>query len=151
MWNSLRGPLVVLCSALIAAGVLIAPAFAQKPWLRTLSRHYQLDATMGTKCTICHQLKEKEEPSSKNLNAYGKDIAAQEVMKPILGKDEKYAFSNDELALVVKAAEALNDKDSDGDGATNKEEFDLSTFPGDPNSKPDPKKLEAYRKAHPKK
>jgi len=150
MLKSLRGPILVLSAAGIAAAVLITPAFAQKPWLRTVARHYQLDATTG-KCILCHQLKEKEEPSAKNLNTYGKDLSAQEVMKPILGKDEKYNFSNDELAIVVKAAEAINDKDSDGDGATNKEELDLGSFPGDAASKPDGKKLDDYRKAHPKK
>jgi hypothetical protein len=43
---------------------------------------------------------------------------------------------------------ALANKDSDGDGAINDAEFKANTNPGDPNSKPETKSVEAKGKKH---
>lgn len=135
----------VIAAALVVIVGMALPAMAQKKFLEKVRRHYQLDATTG-KCTLCHDLKAKEEPSKENLNAYGKDLAADPAIKPALGKDDDHKFSEDELTAVEKAAVNIESKDSDGDGATNKEELELGSFPGDKASTPDAKKLEEYRK-----
>lgn len=136
--------------ALFGAGLFGVPAEAHKAWLERARKHYQLDAKNG-KCDLCHEVKPKEEPSAKNLNLYGKAISADPAMKPLLGKKEEYKFSEAELAIVEKVLVSLDDQDSDKDGATNKEELDLSTNPGDPKSKPTAKDLAKYRKDHPAK
>ncbi|MCW8132196.1 MAG: hypothetical protein KIS92_17750 [Planctomycetota bacterium] len=135
----------ILAAALVVVVGMALPVLAQKKFLEKVRRHYQLDATTG-KCTLCHQLQPKEEPTKENLNAYGKDLAADPAIKPALGKDDEHKFTDDELAAVEKAAVSIEAKDSDGDGATNKEELDLGSFPGDKASTPDAKKLEEYRK-----
>ena len=60
-------------------------------------------------------------------------------------------FTDAEIAVFEKAMAKLDETDSDKDGATNKEELDLSTNPGDPKSVPEKKALAKYRKEHPKK
>lgn len=150
MSKKFRRSMPVLAALLVVIVGLALPAMAQKKFLEKIRRAYSLDATTG-KCTLCHKLKEKEEPSEENLNQYGKDLKADPAIKPALGHDDDYKFTDAELAAVLKAAQNIDDKDSDGDGVTNKEELDLSAFPGDKDSKPDAKKLEEYRKAHPKK
>ena len=139
----------VSVACLLVAFVAL-PVLAQKKFLEKARRHYQLGTTTG-KCTLCHELKDKEEPNRKNLNVYGKEIQLHEKMKPLLGKDDHYKFSDDELATFLKVVQAVEDKDSDGDGATNKEELELSTFPGNKDSQPDAAKLEKYRTELPKK
>ncbi|MBI3830128.1 MAG: hypothetical protein HY291_11460 [Planctomycetes bacterium] len=140
----------VLAALLVVTVGLALPAMAQKKFLEKIRRAYQLDATTG-KCTLCHKLKEKEDPGKENLNPFGKDLQADPAIKPALGHDDDFKFTDAQLEAVLKAAQNIDDKDSDGDGVTNKEELDLGSFPGDKDSKPDAKKLEAYRKAHPKK
>lgn len=139
---------------LLVSGLLVLwlslPVLAQKKFLERVRRHYLLNQETG-KCTLCHAPKPKEEPGKENLNVFGKDLQADPAIKISLGKDGEYKFNEAELAAVEQAAANIECKDSDGDGATNKEELELGTFPGDPNSKPDPKKLEDYRKAHVKK
>ncbi len=134
---------------LILAGITY-PAFAQKKFLERIRKHYLLGQETG-KCLLCHAPKEKEEPGKKNLNVYGKALQADPDMKIALGKEGEYKFTEAELAAFEKAVINIECLDSDGDGATNREELDLGTFPGDPASKPDPKKLEEYRKAKAKK
>lgn len=139
----------VLVACVLVAFVAL-PVLAQKKFLEKVRRHYQLGTTTG-KCILCHELKEKEEPKRKNLNVYGKEIQLHEKMKPLLGKDDDYKFSDDDLATLLKVVQAVEEKDSDCDGATNKEELELGTFPGNKDSKPDAAKLEKYRSEHPKK
>ena len=141
IWLGALGLVVI-----VAAG----PALAQKKFLEKVRRHYQLGLATG-KCALCHELKDKEDPHRNNLNAYGKEIQLSEAMKPLLGKDDEYKFTDDELATLMKIVQGIEDKDSDSDGATNKEELELGTFPGDKESKPEAAKLEKYRKDHPKK
>ncbi len=130
--------------------LMAIPTFAQKPFVDKARKMYELDAKNGT-CALCHEIKAKEEPGKKNLNAYGKDIAADPDMKPLLGKDEKYKFSDAEIKILEKVLIKIEDLDSDKDGATNKEELMLGSSPGDPKSTPDKKALAKYRKEHPKK
>jgi len=142
----------ILAGAL-AVGLTVVfsiPTQAHKVFLEKTRKQYQLDAKNG-KCDLCHEIKPKEEPSAKNLNLYGKAIAADPTMKPLLGKKEEYKFSDAELTILSKAMTALDDQDSDKDGATNKEELDLGTNPGDVKSVPDKKVLAKWRKDHPKK
>ncbi len=97
------------------------------------------------------RIKPKEEPGAKNLNTYGKAIQADPDMKPLLGKKEDYKFSEAEIKALEKVLTKLESVDSDGDGATNKEELSLGTNPGDAKSTPEKKALAKYRKDNPKK
>ncbi len=134
--------------AMVSMAVMAEPILAQKPFLARVRKHYQLDRATGN-CKLCHELKPREEPSSKNLNKFGLVIQADPDMKPLLGKDEDYKFSEKELDILEKVVVKHENEDSDGDGATNKEELDLGTFPGDATNTPDKAKLEKYRKEHP--
>ncbi|HLX63135.1 MAG TPA: thrombospondin type 3 repeat-containing protein [Planctomycetota bacterium] len=143
---SKQGWTLVVAVVLVCACAI--PSFAQKPFLDLIRKKYQLDNKNG-KCDLCHEKRPNEEPGAKNLNVYGKAIAADPTMKPLLGKTEKYKFSEAELAIVDKVITSLEKVDSDGDGASNREELELGTFPGDPKSTPDKKALAKYRKDHP--
>ncbi len=123
---------------------LAVPAAAQKTFLGVVRRQYNV-VERSAKCTLCHEA--KKGPSRKTLNVFGKSLQAEKNMEPQLNKNSSYVFTAEEQAAVGKALVQLEDQDADGDGATNKEEFVLGTIPGDPESKPDPKVLEAYRKA----
>jgi hypothetical protein len=136
-----------------ACGLVIAlsiPTLAQKPFNERIRKHYELDKRNG-QCNLCHEIKPKEEPSRKNLNPYGKALAADPTMKPLLGKDGEFKFTPADLDIVEKAAVKIDDQDSDGDGFTNKEELDLGTLPGDPKSMPTKAEITKYRKDHPPK
>jgi len=139
---------VVMACALVF--LMSNTSFAQKKFLERIRKHYQLGPGNG-KCTLCHETKPEEDPGRKNLNKFGKAIQADPDMKPLLGKDDEYPFTNKELDIVEKVVVKLEDQDSDGDGATNREELELGTLPGDPTSVPDKAKLEKYRKEHPAK
>ena len=130
--------------------VLSIPSLAQKPFNERIRKHYELDKRNG-QCNLCHEIKPKEEPSRKNLNVYGKALQADPTMKPLLGKDGDFKFTPADLDVIEKAAVKIDDLDSDGDGATNKEELDLGTLPGDPKSTPTKMELTKYRKDHPPK
>jgi hypothetical protein len=137
-------------AALGVAGVAswATPVFAHKAFLDRARKIYQLDAKNG-KCDLCHEVKPKEEPGAKNLNVFGKALAADPDMKPLLGKKEEYKFSDAEIKVFEKAVAKLDSADSDGDGATNKEELWLGTNPGDAKSVPDKRALTKYRKDNP--
>lgn len=66
-------------------------------------------------CLVCH---DKMPPSKTALNPYGKDLAKQATPR---------------TAAAFKAIENL---DSDADGATNLKEIEAGMLPGDPSSKP---------------
>ncbi|MCZ7648430.1 MAG: hypothetical protein M5U26_24750 [Planctomycetota bacterium] len=141
-------------SAAVAMTVVLAaverPALAQRKFLEKVRRHYQLVPRENGKCTLCHKLGAKEDPTRENLNVYGKAIQGSPDFAPLKGKSDEYKFSDAELETLMKIVLALENQDTDGDGVTNKEELDLSSFPGDPEAKPDAKELEKYRAAQKK-
>ena len=134
--------------ALVFVASLAEPLLAQKAFLNRIRKHYLLDKATGN-CKLCHELKAREEPSKKNLNKYGLVIQSDPDMKPLLGKDDDYKYSEKELDILEKVAIKHENEDSDGDVVTNKEELELGSFPGDAASTPDKAKLEKYRKDHP--
>ena len=142
------GQVAAILIAVGALAILGEPILAQKAFLARVRKHYALDRANGN-CKLCHELKTKEEPGKKNLNKFGLAIQNDPDMKPLLGKDDEYKFSEQELDILEKIVVKHENEDSDGDGATNKEELDLGTFPGDATSAPEKAKLEKYRKDHP--
>lgn len=152
--NSFRA----LGRALLVAGVALTPATlffvpvrAQDAFQKALRKHYGLEKD-AAKCSLCHELKEAgEEPKGHNLNSYGTDIQRQPDFLVLMGKDGEYEFTEDDLAVFLKSAKAVEGLDSDGDGATNREELALGTNPGEKDSKPAAEKLGEYRKAQPAK
>jgi hypothetical protein len=144
MKSKLAEVTAVLCGCVVVAAV-VSPALAQQKFLEKIRRHYALDSKNG-KCTLCHLEKKNEEPGRGNLNPYGKAIQGHADMKPLLGKDDKYAFTPKDLELFDSIVTKIEAEDADGDGATNREELDLGTYPGDAKSIPEKLKLEKYRK-----
>lgn len=140
--------LLALAAGCVVAALLTAPALAQKPFLDKIRKKYNLDKSNGT-CALCHDKKPNEEESRKNLNAFGKAIQADPDMKPLLGKDGEFKFSEQDLAVVEKIVVKLENLDTDGDGVSNREELDLSTLPADKKSVPEKFKLTQYRKKNP--
>jgi len=134
--------------ALAAVIVWLTPTMAQQKFLEKIRKHYNLDRSNG-KCTLCHEERPREEPSRKNLNGFGKAIQGHADMKPLLGKDENYAFTAKELDTFDAVVTKIENEDSDADKATNREEMELGTYPGDAKSVPEKAKLEKYRKDRP--
>jgi hypothetical protein len=140
----------------VALMVLAAqPIFAQKAFLSKIKKLRQdLVENKVATCHLCHHFdKEKKEDADKdNLNAYGKEIQKDANMKTVINQKDgdEHKFTEEELALFEKAFNAVMDKDSDGDGATNAEEMALGTMPGDAKSTPDKAALEKYRAEHKK-
>ena len=130
--------------------MLTGSSLAQKPFNEHIRKVYMLDKVNG-QCDLCHEKRPKEEPNRKNLNPYGKAIADDPMMKPLLGKDGEYKFSNADLDIIQKVALKIDNADSDGDTVSNKEELELGSFPGDAKSMPDKLKLAKYRKDNPPK
>lgn len=127
----MRSTLIALCAAVLLVAALSSPIHAKRDFLDHLRSAYGLGE--NAKCNICHDLKDpKAKPSKKTLGAMGKDYQTQ------LQK-----FGKNNLDAVLKAIENL---DSDGDGATNLEELRLGTIPSDASSMPAKADLEKYRK-----
>lgn len=142
-----------ILAAAMAVGIVFGssvPSSAQKVFLDKIRRKYEMTQVNG-RCELCHEKKPNEEPSRKNLNIFGKKVQEDPDMKPLLGKDEKYQFTPAELAIVEKIIAKLENDDTDKDGASNLEEFQLGTFAGDPKSVPDKKALADWRKKNPDK
>ena len=139
-----------------ACGIVVAcarPSLAQKPFLERIKKVYSLEKEKNGNCHTCHTYdkEKKETPEKDNLNAFGKDIQKSPIMKTVINKDDDYKFTKDDLDKVEAAVKSLEDKDSDGDGATNLEELMLGTSPGNPTSTPTADALAKYRADHPKK
>ena len=143
-WSKPHGVALLMACGVI--GALAIPVLAQKQFLELAKERFKLSAAQG-RCTLCHGV--GKGPNRNNLNVFGKAIQADPDMKPLLDKKVGYEYSDEELALLAKIIDKLGDKDSDGDGATNREELALGTFPGDPNSKPSDADLADYRQKHP--
>ena len=139
---------VALAAAVGAVVGFASPILAQKLFLQRIRKHYSLDRTNGS-CVLCHDIKPKEEANRKNLNKFGLAIQKHPDMKPLLGKDDEYKFTDKELEIFEKVVVSLENEESAVAGVTNREELDLGMFPGDPKSVPDKAKLEKYRKDHP--
>ncbi|HEY3320944.1 MAG TPA: thrombospondin type 3 repeat-containing protein [Planctomycetota bacterium] len=147
-----RQVLVVMAGVLLI-GAWTLPALAYKPFLEKMCTTLLLDPEKNSKCELCHDFKKElnQAPERKNINAYGKALAARPEMKDMLGKDRDYKFTDEQLDRFMVALKAINDLDTDGDGATNGEELELGTFPADPKSVPSKAELEKYRKENPPK
>jgi hypothetical protein len=143
--NKRYGQIAAVLLALGALAIMAEPILAQKAFLVRVRKHYALDKSNGN-CKLCHEPKTNEEPGKGNLNKFGLAIQKDPDMKPLLGKDDEYKFSEAELDIFEKVVVKHESEDSDGDGATNKEELELGTFPGDAKSLPEKPKLEKYRK-----
>ena len=142
-----------ILAAVMAFGMVLytgMPTSAQTKFLEHVRRAYEMDRTNG-KCELCHAIKPKEEPSRKNLNPLGKKIQDDPEMKPLLGKDDKFAFAKKDLDLFYKIMQKFDNEDLDGDGVSNYEEYQLGTFPTDPKSVPEKLPLKKWREAHPDK
>jgi hypothetical protein len=137
------------CAVLFCAAM---PALAMPQFMERGRKLYSLGKENG-KCQLCHDYDpaKKEEPNEENLNVFAKDIKKGEGMKMLhgLGEDDKLTAA--QLAVLDAAFKAVEEKDSDGDGASNKEELVLGTYPGDAKSTPAKEALEKYRKDNPKK
>src|SRR5690348_4067836 len=99
---------MIIALTLIVA--MAGPSFAQKKFLERLRKHYQLGPDNG-KGTLCHEGKPQEEPGRKNLNKYGKAIQSDPDMKPLLGNDDEYKFSEKELEIFEKIVVKIEDQD----------------------------------------
>ena len=128
-----------VCNAISAGivGVVLftftQPSEAKKSYLTAAKNAYHFDDSVN--CSLCHSVSGNAKPGKRNLNSFGKEVQARLIEKG-------------DITLALQGAE---NKDSDGDGATNLEELKLGSAPGDKASVPDPKKLEALRKANPAK
>jgi len=127
----MRSMSAILILAAATLALCSSPIYAKRDFLDHLRNTYGLGENV--KCNVCHDLKDpKAKPSKKTLGAMGKDYQTQ------LQK-----FGKNNLDAVLKAIENL---DSDGDGATNIEELRLGTIPSDASSVPAKADLEKYRK-----
>ena len=130
---------LTLSGAVVSMAIFLPqPVEAKKQYLALMKSSYHVDES--TKCILCHSTSGNENPGKKNLKVFGKDIQKQH--------NQSGLKSNEGFLAAVKAVENM---DSDGDGATNIEELKLGTAPGDNSAKPDSKKLDELRKANPKK
>ena len=126
---------VAMLGAIAVVASMAQPIFAQKAFLTRLKkmRPDLLEKKLAN-CHLCHTYdKEKKEEAGKdNLNVFGNDLKSDPNMKTITGlKDgDEHKFTDDELALFEKAFTAVLDKDSDGDGTTNKAALEAGKHPG---------------------
>lgn len=137
---------ITILSALLFPLLFHTPAFGLKQFLERARKLYDIDKPVSS-CLLCHQYdeKKKEEPNKKNLNDYGHDVANDPLMRPLLDVEEHHKYTPKELETIDAVLKSLDDEDSDKDGATNREELDLGTFPGDKSSVPSAEALTKYR------
>ena len=126
---------VAMMGAIAVVASMAQPIFAQKAFLTRLKKiRPDLVEKKLANCHLCHTYdKEKKEEAGKdNLNVFGADLKSDPNMKTITGlKDgDEHKFTDDELALFEKAFTAILDKDSDGDGTTNKAALEAGKHPG---------------------
>jgi len=138
-----------LITALVAVstfGLLSAHVYAMKPFGDRARKLYVLEGQLA-KCALCHATDEskKEEPKGYNLDDFGMDVENYPLMKPLLHVDENYKYSEAELKTFEQVLKFLESIDSDKDGATNREEMQLGTFPGRKSSLPTAEALAKLR------
>ncbi len=148
MKRSLKSQMITVCAALVLIGAWSGTTLAYKPFVDKICETYTIDKEQVEVCKICHDYKKElnQAPERKNLNMFGKKLAAVPSMKPLLGKDRDYQFTDEEIEIMIKALQSLDAEDTDGDGATNAEELRLHTNPADPKSTPTPEALAKFRK-----
>jgi hypothetical protein len=141
------GTVLTVGAGCIALFWTALPALAVPQILERGRQLYSLGKETG-KCDLCHNLDaaKNEEPSEDNINVYAKDLKNGEGMKKLHGIGEEDKLTEEQSAILNKAFKAIDDKDSDGDGATNREELMLAANPGDPKSVPAKDALEKFRK-----
>lgn len=145
--------MLAVAGACVMVAILSGQSLAQKPFLERGKKIYALQKEKNGTCKLCHTFdKEKgESPEKDNINVFGKAIQQSPEAKSVMGKDDDYKFTPEDLDKIEAAFKALDSKDADGDGASNIEELALGTFPADSKSIPAPADLEKYRKDNPKK
>ena len=124
--------------AMLAAVAIVIlagqPIFAQKAFLKKLKEIYPDIKKEIANCALCHTFSKenKEHPTKKNLNLYGKDLqAAPEAKIALNQKDEDdHKFTDDELKAIEAAIKAIASKDSNGNGKTNEEDIKAGVNPG---------------------
>lgn len=121
-------------------------AFAFKQFLDRARKVYDMDKPVSS-CLLCHEYdeKKKEQPDKSNLNDYGHDMGNDPYMRPLVDVEEDHKFTPKEYETIDAVLRSLDDMDSDKDGATNREEIELGTFPGNKKSVPDAEALKKYR------
>jgi hypothetical protein len=144
--NSILHYAAVFAGVAIVASVAV-PSLAQKPFLDRVKALYSLDKNIGN-CRLCHTFNSDkgEAPHDENLNKYGDAIRLSKSMDGLRKKGDEYKFKPEELDRFVEAVKSVEGADTDGDGATNKEELALGTLPADEKSTPEKDALEKYRK-----
>jgi cytochrome c2 len=87
-------------------------------------------------CHLCHSYDKdkKEEAGKDNLNIFGKDVQKDPNMKTVINQKDgdDHKFTEEELALFEKAFAAVLEKDSNGDGTSNKDKLEKGIAPGVP-------------------
>ena len=131
------------------AGVFAAAiqCHAQRFLADKIRKMYELDRRNGD-CRMCHAVREHYVYPHK-LNVFGVAIRVDPRMQSLLNKDNDEQPTPEELDVLVAVLKKLEYVDSDDDGAYNIEEFELGTFPGNPDSVPDSTDLKKFRERHP--
>jgi len=132
--------------ALTALFLLPQRAFAFKQFLDRARKVYDMDKPVSS-CLLCHEYNEKKEerPDKSNLNDYGHDMGNDPYMRPLVDVEEDHKFTAKEYETIDAVLRSIDNEDSDKDGATNLEEIELGTFPGNKNSVPTAEALKKYR------
>ncbi len=135
-----------LVIAIVALFLIPQPAFAFKQFLDRARKIYDMYKPVSS-CLLCHEYNEKkdEKPDKSNLNDYGHDMGNDPFMRPLVDVDEDHKFTAKEYETIETVLRSLDSVDSDKDGATNLEEIELGTFPGNKNSVPGSDALKKYR------
>jgi hypothetical protein len=141
------GTILTVVAGCVCIFWVATPALAMTQFLDRARRIYSLGKETG-KCELCHKIdaSKNEEASDGNINVYGEALKFNDGMPKLHGMREYEKPTEEELRILDAAFKAIDDKDTDGDGATNKEELMLATFPADPASVPTKEALEKFRK-----
>ncbi|HYF51523.1 MAG TPA: hypothetical protein VEJ63_19065 [Planctomycetota bacterium] len=123
-----------------------APALAKDSFLERLRKMYGTPRAINN-CQMCHHpdKAKDEEPDQTNLNDFGKDLANLPLMKPLIEAEHDHEYTVKEWEKFEQAVRSIENEDSDKDGATNREELSLGTYPGEKSSTPASDALKAFR------
>lgn len=129
--------IAALLGAVTVVALMAQPIFAQKAFLVRIKKiRPDLVEKKLANCHLCHSYDKdkKEEAGKDNLNVFGKDVQKDPNMKTItnLKDGDDHKFTEEELALFEKAFAAVLEKDSNGDGTSNKDKLEKGIAPGTP-------------------